>query len=155
MDTATSPAFELVAHLSVRVGTPIEIGQTRAGLRRVIPIIGGDVTGPLLRGRVLAAGADFQLVRPEGVAELDARYVLELSDGARIYVINRALRRASPEATQQLLRGEDVDPDLVYFRCAPRFEVEAGPWQWLAESVFVGTGIRRPNEVEMSFYSVL
>jgi hypothetical protein len=62
------------------------------------------------------------------------------------------LRRASPEVTQQLLSGEVVDPSLVYFRCAPRFEAPQGPWRWLMEHLFVGTGIRRPDCVEMAFY---
>ena len=155
MSDPTPPALELVAQLSVRVATPVDVGHTVAGTRRVVSILGGDVTGPRLFGRVVPGGADFQLVRPEGVAELDARYVLELADGTAVYVTNRAMRRATPEVTQQLMRGEPVDPALVYFRCAPRFEVVAGPWRWLAESLFIGTGVRRPQSVEMAFYRVL
>lgn len=124
------------------------------GRRRIIPIIGGTVSGPGISGRVLSAGADFQQVRPEGVAELDGRYVLALDDGTQVYVVNRALRRASPEVTERLARGEVVDPSLVYFRCTPRFEAALGPWRWLMEHVFVGTGIRRPDCVEMAFYRV-
>ena len=148
------PSLELLARLTVQVAPPIEIGDTPGGLRRVIPIIGGTVTGPGISGRVLPAGADYQLVRPEGVAELDARYVLALDDGTQVFVVNRALRRATPEVTQQLVRGEPVDPSLVYFRCTPRFEAPPGPWRWLMEHVFVGTGVRRPDCVEMAFYRV-
>ena len=154
MTEPVTPALELFARLTVQVAPPIEIGDTPGGLRRIIPIIGGTVTGPLIQGRVLAAGADYQQVQPEGVAELDARYVLALDDGTQLYVVNRALRRASPAVTQQLLRGEVVDPSLVYFRCTPRFEAPPGPWRWLMEHVFVGTGIRRPDCVEMDFYRV-
>jgi hypothetical protein len=155
MDDLPLPTLELVARLTVKVGAPIEIGGTGAGLRRVIPIVGGEVRGPLLRGRVLPAGADYQLVRSdETVAELAARYVLELEDGTRVFVANDALRRAAPDVTARLVRGEPVDPALVYFRCAPRFEAPAGPWRWLAESLFVGTGIRRPDCVDMAFYRV-
>jgi Protein of unknown function (DUF3237) len=149
------PSLELVANLSVQVATPVEVGHTFAGSRRLVSITGGDVTGPRLFGRVVPGGADFQIVRPEGVAELDARYVIELADGTPVYVTNQAMRRASPEVTRQLMRGEPVDPSLVYFRCAPRFEVVAGPWRWLAESLFIGTGMRRPLTVEMAFYRVL
>ena len=88
------------------------------------------------------------------MAELDARYVLELDDGTKVFVTNRAMRRASLEVTEKLVRGEPVDPALVYFRCLPRFEVAAGRWRWLAESLFVGTGVRRPDRVEMAFYRV-
>jgi hypothetical protein len=154
MTEPVTPSLELFARLTVQVAPPIEIGDTPGGLRRIIPIIGGTVSGPRISGSVLAAGADYQQVQPEGVAELDARYVLALDDGTPVYVVNRALRRASPAVTQQLLRGEVVDPSLVYFRCTPRFEAPPGPWRWLMEHVFVGTGIRRPDCVEMDFYRV-
>lgn len=152
MPSLPAPALEHVADLTVFVAAPIEIGDTGAGLRRLIPITGGEIVGPAMRGKVLSGGADFQLVRPDHVAELDARYALELDDGTRVFVANRALRRASPEITGKLVRGEPVDPALVYFRCSPAFEVAAGRWRWLAESFFVGTGARRPDRVEISIY---
>lgn len=152
MDDLPAPQLELFGHLSVEVATPIEIGAVNGGRRRIIPILGGELRGPQVSGRVLHAGADFQLVQNDGVADLDARYVLELDDGTKVFVANRALRRASPEVTEQLVRGEAVDPALVYFRCLPRFEVAEGRWRWLAESLFVGTGVRRPDRVEMAFY---
>lgn len=152
MSLLPTPTLEHVADLVVLVDRPVEIGDTGAGLRRLIPILGGTVAGPLLRGRVLPGGADFQLVRSASVAELDARYALELDDGRRIYVTNRALRRAPPDVTARLVRGEAVDPSLVYFRCAPSFEVTHEGLRWLAESLFVGTGARRPDRVEMSFF---
>lgn len=150
-----APALEHVADLVVLVDRPIEVGDTGAGLRRMIPILGGTLAGPLLRGRVLPGGADYQLVRSATVAELDARYALELDDGRLIYVANRALRRAPPDVTARLVRGEPVDPSLVYFRCAPSFEVADDGLRWLSESLFVGSGARRPDRVEMSFFRVL
>jgi hypothetical protein len=152
MNELQAPELELVARLTVRVAAPVEVGPVSGGRRRLIPIIGGEVLGPRLKGKVLPAGADFQLVRPDSVAELDARYVLALDDGTTVYVTNRALRRASPEVTERLMRGEPVDPADVYFRCAPSFEVQEGPWRWLAQSMFVGTGVRRPDCVEMAFF---
>lgn len=154
MNDFAAPTLELVARLRVRVAAPLEIGSVGAGRRRVIPIVGGEVLGPRLKGVVEPGGADFQLVRPDSVAELDARYVMRLDDGTAVYVTNRALRRASPEVTEQLVRGEAVDPSRVYFRCAPSFEVQDGPWRWLAENVFIGTGVRKPDAVEMAFFLV-
>lgn len=154
MNELEAPALELFATLEVRVAKPIEIGAVNGGRRRVIPITGGELRGPDVRGRVLHAGADFQLVQDDGVADLDARYVIELDDGTKVFVANRAMRRASVEVTEMLVRGEPVDPALVYFRCMPRFEVAEGRWRWLAESLFVGTGVRRPDTVEITFYRV-
>ena len=125
MSLMPAPALEHVTDLTVFVAAPIEVGDTGSGQRRVIPITGGTARGPRLNGTVLSGGADFQLVRPDHVAELDARYVIQADDGTCLFVMNRALRRASAELTARLVRGEAVDPSLVYFRCTPSFEAPA------------------------------
>ena len=49
----------------------------------------GRVSGPRLNGTVLDySGADWPIVRTDGVVELNAHYVLEADDGARIYIRN-------------------------------------------------------------------
>ncbi len=146
---------EHVADLTVFVGEPIEVCETAAGFRRVIPITGGVARGPRLFGRILAGGADFQLLRPDGVAELHARYVLETAGGARIYVENTGLRHGPPEAMERLRRGEPVEPKLIYFRSTPRFETGDESHAWLRKHVFVADGVRRPDRVELAFYLVL
>jgi hypothetical protein len=148
------PRLEHVCDLAVEVAPAVEVGPTAQGLRRLIPITGGRVSGPRLQGRVLAAGADFQLIVGGTVAQLDARYVIELQDGSRVYVHNTALRVASAEVTQRLLKGEAVAPGAVYFRCQPRFEPTTSALAWLAESQFIGTGVRLPDAVHMRFYRV-
>ncbi|MBP8305831.1 MAG: DUF3237 domain-containing protein [Burkholderiaceae bacterium] len=154
MSLMPAPALEHVTDLTVFVAAPIEVGDTGSGQRRVIPITGGTARGPRLNGTVLSGGADFQLVRPDHVAELDARYVIQADDGTCLFVMNRALRRASAELTARLVRGEAVDPSLVYFRCTPSFEAPAGPHRWLAENLFVAVGARRPDRVEMSIFRI-
>jgi hypothetical protein len=153
--TLPPPLLSHVCDLAIEIGPPIEVGPTASGLRRVIPITGGLVSGPLLRGRVLPAGADFQLIH-EGatLAHLDARYVLELEDATHVYVHNVALRVAGQEDAQRLIRGEPVDPAAVYFRCQPRLEAAGQDWAWLARSQFIGTGQRSPDRVFLSFYRV-
>lgn len=153
--TLPTPTLEHVADLTVFVAAPIEAGEVMGlnsrGQRRIIPITGGDVTGRL-RGRVLPSGADFQIVVSDRLADLDARYLLELESGARVYVHNRALRRGSAEDIARLVRGEPVDPAAIYFRCMPRFEVSDPALAWLTESLFVGTGARHPDRVELSLF---
>lgn len=153
--TLPPPTLEHVCDLAVEIAPPIDVGTTPAGLRRVIPITGGVVRGPRLNGRVLASGADFQLILGGGTAaHLDARYVIELEDGARVFVQNTALRHASPENSQRLMRGEPVDPTQVYFRCQPKLECAAPAWAWLNECQFIGAGRRAPDGVFLSFYRV-
>ena len=153
-DPLAAPLLERFADLEVEVGTPIEIGQVAAGVRRVIPIVGGRCTGRGFSARVLPGGADFQLVTSATMARLEARYVLETDSGDRIYVVNDAIRTAPAAVMARLVRGEPVDPGDVYFRCAPRFETSAPALAWIGERVFVGVGVRRPAVVEMRFFEV-
>lgn len=146
--------LEHIAGLKVSVGHPIEIGATAAGVRRVIPILGGEVSGPRLQGRVLPAGADYQLIRSDGVAELHARYVIESAGGSLIYVENSGLRHGPAEAMERLRRGEPVDPALIYFRTATKFETPDENFSWLARHIFVGVGVRHPDRVEIAIYQV-
>jgi hypothetical protein len=147
--------FVHVADLIVQVAQPIEIGEAHSGTRRVIPITGGEARGPNLHGRILPAGADFQVVRPDGVTELHARYVLETTGGALIYIENSGLRHGAAEAMEELRRGEPVDPALIYFRTTPRFEIADKSYSWLTRHVFVGDGVRRPDCVELAIYQVM
>ena len=149
------PALRRFLDLRVEVAAPLEVGAVGAGVRRVIPIVGGSFTGPGWGGRVLPGGADFQLVTSERTARLEARYVLETEAGDRLYVENHAVRTASAEVMGRLMRGEPVDPADVYFRCAPTFETAAPALAWVMERAFLGVGVRRPGEVVMRFFEVL
>ncbi len=150
-----SLALDFVFHLRVEVAAALELGETQQGRRRIIPIIGGTVEGPRLAGRVLPGGADWQIIRGDGCAELEARYTIEAEDGALIAVANRGLRHAPPEIVAKLLAGEPVDPAAYYFRCTPVFETAAPAHRWLTRTVFAATGERRPDLVEISVYALL
>jgi hypothetical protein len=121
----------------------------------LIPITGGEATGPKLRGRILDAGADFQIERADGVMELHARYALETDDGARVYVENSGIRCGPPEAMEKLRRGEPADPSLIYCRATPRFETAAEPYLWLTRHLFLAEVVRRPHRVEVAIYQIL
>ena len=154
--TLPPPALEHVCDLAVTIAPPVEVGHTPAGLRRMIPITGGTVTGLRLNGKVMAGGADFQLILCGGTqAHLDARYVIELNDGSRVFVQNTALRVASLENSQRIMNGQPVNPDEIYFRCQPKLEATTPQWAWLSESQFIGSGRRAPDGVYLSFYRVL
>lgn len=150
-----APALEHLCDVAVTIDTPVEIGATPSGYRRIIPITGGTARGATFNGRILPVGADFQLIVGEGTqAQLDARYVIEMDDGSRVFVQNSALRVASAEDSAKIRAGIPVDPDRVYFRCQPRFEPSSAAWAWLATFQFVGTGVRLPDAVHLSFYKV-
>jgi hypothetical protein len=114
MQALPAPGLTFFANLMVQVAAPQTVGQTLHGLRRVVPILGGQVSGDGWCGRVLPAGADFQLILNERTSELDARYLIELDGGDLIYVRNHAVRSADPAVMARLLRGEPVPPEAVY-----------------------------------------
>jgi hypothetical protein len=154
-ETLPAPRLEHLCDLAVTIAAPVEVGRTPAGLRRMIPITGGTVTGARVNGKVLAGGADFQLILDGGTqAHLDARYVIELDDGSRVFVQNTALRVASLENSQRIMNGQPVNPDEIYFRCQPKLEATTPEWAWLSESQFIGSGRRAPDGVFLSFYRV-
>jgi hypothetical protein len=103
---------------------------------------------------VLAGGADWQIVRADGLAELDTRYALQTEQGSLIYIQNAGMRHAPPDITKKLLAGEPVDPAQVYFKTVPTFETSAPELQWLTRAIFVGTGERYPSEVIIRVWKV-
>ena len=148
------PSLTHVAMLRVEVGAPIVIGRTPDGLRRVVPITGGRMQGALLNGVILPAGADYQLVREDGLAAIDARYVVRLDDGELLYVVNAGMRFAAPELMARLARGEAVDPAQVYFRTTLRFETGAAAYQALTRRLYLATGARNPDHIELNAFEV-
>jgi len=131
-----------------------ELGDSPLGRRRIIPITGGTFRGERLSGRVLPGGADWQVIRSDGVADLDARYTLETDDGALIYVRNFGYRHGPADAIKRLAAGEPVDPALYYMRTTPRFETGAERYQWLNRIICVASGARRKAAVELDVYEV-
>lgn len=149
-----TPRLERLCRATVEIATPLVVGDTPLGQRRIIPITGGRVEGPRLQGVVLPGGADWQIVRADGGVALEARYTVRTDDGALIYVRNVGVRSGPPEILARLGRGEPVDPAAYYFRTTPRFETGAPGYGWLNDLIAVGSAVRRPEAVILDFYAV-
>jgi hypothetical protein len=145
---------EFLCRLEVTLEPARELGETPLGRRRIIGIAGGAFSGPRLAGKILPGGADWQVIRADGVAYLDARYTLETDDGALIYVNNKGYRHGPKEVLERMARGEEVDPALYYMRTTPWFETSAPRYAWLNRTICVATGARRAAAVELDFYEV-
>jgi hypothetical protein len=152
--TPPAPGLVFAFELHVNVGAPVMVGQVPGGQRRIVSILGGTFEGPNIKGKVVPGGADWQIIRADGFSELDTRYTLETDKGQLIYVQNAGMRHAAPAVMEKLLKGEVVDPKLVYFRTIPTFETSAPDLQWLTRAVFIGTGERYPTEVVIRFWRV-
>ena len=149
-----TPTLEFLARVRADVEAPQLLGQTLVGERRVVPIVGGEIAGPQLRGQILPGGADWQVVCADGTALLEARYTVLTDDGALVYVRNLGLRHGPPEVMERIQQGEAVDPAEYYFRSTPRFEAGDTRYAWLNRILAVGSGARLANEVHLDIYAV-
>jgi uncharacterized protein DUF3237 len=149
------PKLEFIFAAHVTVDLPLDLGDVAKGGRRIVPITGGDFSGPQLRGKVLPGGADWQILRSDGVAELEARYTLRTDDGALIYARNHALRHGPADVIAALTAGGPVDPASYYFRGATFFETGAARYAWITKTIVVCTGEREAAGVKLRFYKIL
>ena len=119
---------EFMWDAKVKIAGMINVGESKRGVRRVIPITGGTFSGPKIKGEVLPGGEDWQLVRPDGDTELYARYLLKTDDGHVIQVINNALIH--------------TDAKTKAFYCKSVLDLEApqdSPYDELNHAIFIGT----------------
>lgn len=152
--TPEAPSLEFVCELKVKLKPPYVVGDTPHGMRRIIPIIGGSFEGPKMKGEILDGGADWQIVRKDGVAELEAHYQIKTDDGVIIYIKNTGLRVATPEVAARIGRGEAVSPSEYYFRAIPKFEAPQGKYEWMNNAIFICKGIRNPDNVAIQVWKV-
>src|SRR6266851_5436076 len=93
-----TPIFRIDAELA----DVLPLGHTPYGERRMIGILGGRVTGERLGGHILPGGADWQIIRADGAADIKARYVIETETGARVLVTSEGLRHGPPDVLAKL-----------------------------------------------------
>jgi hypothetical protein len=154
-EAGSAPTLEFIFAAHVLIGLSLDFGDVGKGGRRIVPISGGEFSGPKMRGRVLPGGADWQVLRSDGVSELEARYSLQTDDGALIEVRNLALRHGPPEVIAALAAGQPADPGSYYFRGATFFTTAAARYAWITKHIVVAAGERQPDAVKLKFFQVL
>ncbi|MBV9326795.1 MAG: DUF3237 domain-containing protein [Chloroflexi bacterium] len=149
-----TPGLEYVMRVVVELEPIHSAGLGPWGERRLVPIVGGHFEGPRLRGRVLAGGADWQVVHPDSMITVDTHYGLQTDDGALIYISTRGVRVASPETAVRLQRGDPVDSSEYYFRIVATLETGAPDYLWLNQRIFVAAVVRQTRAVAYDLYAV-
>lgn len=147
--------LRFLLRLAVDVGEPISMGAGPLGERRIVPITGGTFEGPRLRGEVLPGGADWQIVRSDGVLDLDARYALREQGGGLVRVVSQGYRHGPADVLATLARGEEVDPQKYFFRTVMRFETGAPALQWLNRTIAVARAERKARQVLLEAHELL
>ncbi|SDH54689.1 Protein of unknown function [Vibrio xiamenensis] len=152
------PRLTLSFSVDIQVASPIVVSNSpTTGKRQLIPIQSGSVCGSI-EGEVLPGGIDSQIIDPNGICRLSARYALKLSNGT-VYIENNGIRTV-PEAYRAMLFSDDMsffselEPQDIYFKAVPSFEVDTPELSWLTESIFVCSGRRTQDGVMLDFYQV-
>lgn len=153
------PEFEFSFSIDIVVDKPIVVSNSPlTGKRQLIPILSGRVSGAL-SGEVLPGGVDSQIIEPDGVCRLSARYALRVTEGT-IYIENNGIRRV-PKEFKNLLFSEDmsffnkISPSDIYFKTVPIFEVDSPELEWLRTSIFICSANRTSDGVKLDFYKLL
>ena len=118
------------------------------GIRANFYVIGGEVEGPKLNGKIVPVGADWLLIRRDGVAILDVRATIETHDGALIYVPYTGISDLGPDGYDRFISGNL--PQRGTIRAVPRFQTSHPNYLWLNRlqclnvgDVDLGTGLVR------------
>lgn len=148
------PELRLLYTSTIQIDPPLLVGEIASGVRRIINISGGTFKGPRMTGQVLRGGADWQIIKSDGVTEVEAKYTLKTDDGALIYISNWGLRHGPKAVMEKMIAGEYVEPDQYYFRMTPRFESGDERYRWLNRVVAVATGERHPDAVIITVFEV-
>lgn len=145
--------LDLVFRADVRVGEVEDHGVTRAGRRRVIPILGGRLSRGV-DAEVLPGGADWQVVHDDGVLEIDTRYTARTPDGGLLHLRTRGIRSGPPEVLEALLRGVPVAASDYYFRIVVSIETSVPELRSLQDSLIVASAARAADRVVYDAYRV-
>jgi len=152
-----APQLEFAMTIAINLGKVYWVKPTQYGSERAaVYLLDGTVHGPQINGIVIpGSGGDFPWLRPDGVIDFDARYMLQTDDGANIYFQNRGYRWGTPDAMAKMARREPVADGDYYMRVAPKFEAPAGRYDWLNRHVFVGRAEKTPAGNRIHYFKVL
>lgn len=132
--------------IEAQVGAPLAIAQHGKLTRRMVPILGGRVSGRIT-GSILPGGADWQYVHLDGVTDVEAHYCLELEGGDVVEVRSSGVRSGQPEVLARVFGGEPVPPDAYYFRTGIKLQTSAPRYAWLTRFLAVGLAARTRDGV--------
>ena len=118
---------------------PVPIGAGPIGTRMYYDVIGGEVTGERLRGKVLGGG-EWALIGQDGFLRIDVRVQVETHDGAYLYIQYVGLLGLNDAVQRALATGGGTDYGDQYFFTNPRIETGDPRYAWVNTTFFVGEG---------------
>jgi len=132
---------------TAQLAPSVPIGAGPYGTRRIREVVGGEVTGDRIRGRVGTGGGDWVLLGPDGWGRLDVRLTIHTDDDAHLYVQYFGVIEYTDAALAANAGERSSDYDEHYFRTAPRIETGDERYAWVNRTVFVADGRLHPGPV--------
>jgi hypothetical protein len=119
-------------------------------------ITSATLRGPRINATASTPGADWMRLGRDGFRRQDHRVQLLTDDGELIlFRYDLALVQASDAYLAALETGAATRFEDQYIRIAPQFEVPAGPYEWLTQSLFLGRGrLSAHKEITYEIYRV-
>ena len=128
---------------------PEVIGPTPEGIRMNFAVTGGEVTGPKVRGKILAGGGDWITVRPDGVGRLDVRATVETHDGALLYITYTGVADLGEDGYQRVEWGDL--PAQVPLRAAATIHTSHADYRWLNRLQLLNVGEANLAHFEVNY----
>jgi len=119
-----------LADLTIEIEPRHDTGA-RTGGRFVIPVAGGTIEGPRLKGTLVRPSGDWMIERPDGSRVLDVRLLVQTDDDQFVYLSWRGVAYTPTNGA-------------VVARIAPVFETGAPKYTWLNNVIAVG--VLRPSQ---------
>jgi hypothetical protein len=130
--------MEHILSYSATLRPPEVIGPLAEGIRVNFYATGGEVSGPRVKGQVLAVGGDWLTIRKDGVGVLDVRATFQTHDGALIYTTYGGTADLGEDGYDKFLR-QDL-PQFLALRIAPRYHTAHPNYAWINRVQCVGIG---------------
>ena len=126
-----------------------------AGMQ-IIPVTGGWVEGPRIKGKIVPPGGDWGHVLPSGVFRLDVRATIRTDDGEIIFVAYNGVRQCPKEVAERVVKGELIKQGECYFITSPTFETKSEKYGWLNGVQAVGKALelKRGDHVTYEIFAV-
>jgi hypothetical protein len=123
---------------------------------QVIPISGGWVEGPRIKGKIAPPAGDWGHVLPSGVFRLDVRATIRTDDSEIIFVSYSGVRQCPKEVAERVVKGELIKQGDCYFIISPTFETKSEKYGWLNGVQAVGKALelKRGDHVSYEFFAV-
>ena len=139
----------IFSYTATLMNPPEVIGPVPEGIRVNFHVTGGEVKGPKVYGTFRPVGADWLLLRTDGVGILDVRATIETREEALIYATYTGVGDLGEDGYDRFLRGEL--PSVVPLRVAPRFLTAHPDYQWLNRLQYLGIGQANLESLEASY----